>query len=48
MNLASGHSVSLKQAIQTVDKQVYRFEFIEQRRKITEDNTIKFQVVTKI
>lgn len=44
----TSYSDAVKQAIKSVDKQVFWFEVIEQRGKITEDNKIEFQVVIKI
>ncbi len=42
------YSDAVKQAIQNIDKQVYWFEVIEQRGRITEDDKIEFQVIIKI
>jgi len=42
------YSDAVKQAINTIDKQVYWFEVSEQRGRITEDKKIEFQVVIKI
>lgn len=44
----SSYSDAVKQAIQSIDKQVYWFEVIEQRGRISEDHKIEFQVVIKI
>ena len=44
----TSYSDAVKQAIQTIDKQVYWFEVIEQRGRITEDDKIEFQVIIKI
>jgi len=44
----SSYSDAVKQIIKNVDKQVYWFEIIEQRGRVTEDQKIEFQVVVKI
>ena len=44
----TSYSDAVKQAIKTIDKQVYWFEVSEQRGRITDDNKIEFQVVIKI
>jgi len=39
---------AVKNAVKSVDKQVFWFEVIEQRGKVTADDKIEFQVVVKI
>ena len=42
------YSDAVKQALETIDKQVYWFEVIEQRGRMSSDDKIEFQVVLKI
>jgi len=39
---------AVKNALKTMNKQVYWFEVVEQRGRITKENKIEFQVVIKI
>ena len=39
---------AVKNALKKVDRQIYWFEVIEQRGRMTSDNKIEFQVVLKI
>ena len=42
------YSDAVKQALESIDKQVYWFEVIEQRGRMSSDDKIEFQVVVKI
>ncbi len=42
------YSDAVKQALESIDKQVYWFEVIEQRGRMSSDDKIEFQVVLKI
>lgn len=44
----TSYSDAVKQALHQFDKNIYWFEVIEQRGRITEDKKIEFQVVVKI
>jgi len=44
----NSYSNAVKNALSSIDKQIYWFEVIEQRGRFTKDNKIEFQVVLKI
>jgi len=42
------YSDAVKNLLKNFDKQIFWFEVIEQRGRVTKDNKIEFQVVVKV
>jgi flavin-binding protein dodecin len=44
----NNYTDAVKNALNKIEKQIYWFEVIEHRGRVTQDNKIEFQVVVKI